>query len=302
MDQAEFIISFLTIFISFPAIVLFLVILGQKHIIGLIGAIEEKLKKGEISSLKFKDLFEIEFIKIERSQLIEVSSPEMEALNTFSKSSYGVLPAIIEKAFSTRKMSKILNVDLSKNINDAALYLYVQRLSKYFDLRLLVFVNDLNFLGTIGVKEFLYVFESNRAIYKSAYEKSLASEGEELLHIWEEQGEANLEQRESCLIDTYNSNLIDITKKYDVGEKLTPETFKGLFNQHLDAERFETRDKLAVDDLLEVLHFDSDFIPITKKGIYQGVVEKNHFVQLIIANFLQKSGEKGTANEKKATN
>jgi hypothetical protein len=67
MDLDQFIISLLTIVVSFPAILLLLVILGQSHIIGLIEAIGEKLKKGEISSLKLKDLFEIEFTKVEQN-------------------------------------------------------------------------------------------------------------------------------------------------------------------------------------------------------------------------------------------
>ncbi|MFY1112650.1 MAG: hypothetical protein AB3K77_13365 [Methanosarcinaceae archaeon] len=284
MDLNEFIISLLEILISFPAIVLLLVILGRKHIIGLVETFKTQLEKGKISSLKIRDFFEIEFTKIENNRLTEVSPTELETLDVHEKSSLNYLPETIERAFTTGRMSRILFVDLERHINTAALYLYVRRLSEYFDLRLLVFVSGNKFLGTMGIKEFIYLMELEFPDYRVSYEHALLSiVGQESL-----QGK----KRESSIIEKFTLSDIE-------GKGLTAQLAVSLFGQNLSVERFESKDTLSVDDLLSILRIDSDFIPITKEGIYRGIVEKNHFVQLVIANFLQKSSEMEVAERKK---
>jgi hypothetical protein len=256
---------------SFPTIILIIIIIGRKHIAEIWTLLKSSIEKGWVRSVKIGKFFQIEWSNLENYQLTEIKSPNLENLDTFSKSTYHELPMIIEKAFTEKKYSKILSVNLRERIGSAPLYLYVRRLNNYFDLKVIVFMENKKLVGLIGVKELIYYLEKKFPAYNKAYKYAI--------NISDELNLNELIELEKGIIDKFRSYrgesvILDISY------------IKDLFGSTLFMESFKMKQKMSKTDLTLLARFNYDFIPIIINNKYMGVLEKQRLIQEILINFV----------------
>ena len=168
MGFGEFIISLLKILFSVPVLILLISLIFKDSIGELFKTFKTALERGWLRSIKYRD-FQIELSTLEQFRLVEISTPKFDDYEGFEKSTYNDLPDLIKETFLTKKFNKVLNVNLSRRIFRAPLYLYVRRLSDFFDLELIVFLTDKNFIGIVEVKEFIYFMENKYPHFFSSY-------------------------------------------------------------------------------------------------------------------------------------
>ena len=127
------------------------------------------------------------------------------------------------------------------------------------------------------IKEFLYFIENKFPKYRFSYENA-TYEASSVLY----EDNYDIMERERQIIEKYRPERGE-------SEILTNEKLKQIFKENISTDIFNLKDKLDKNDLINALNFRSDYIPLLKNDIYYGVVEKNHFVQLLLTYFIQES-------------
>jgi hypothetical protein len=243
-------------------------LLLKKNIGELLKAFKTALEKGWLRSIKYKD-FQIELSALEQFRLVEISSPTFKSYSEFRKSGYNELFKMIENTFLSRKLYKILNVNLSQTIYSAPLYLYVRRLYEFFDLELIVFHTDMRFIGILGIREFIYFKENKYPSYFFAYHNALNKVLSKNLPV---DAFNDKKQIENEIINAYR-------KERGHSDFVDANYVETVFGNSLFTRGFELGDKVTKSDFMKIKEFPNEFIPITEDGKYKSTLEKQYMLQ-----------------------